>query len=78
MKTEFKELDKVTIVSVPVIENNEYANLQIKSYLGKSGYINKIFKHGERNVVVRLDTFSSNYFSADNLTLITHDKVQQG
>lgn len=78
MKTEFKELDKVTIVSVPVIENNEYANLQIKSLVGKSGCINKIYKHGERNIVVRLNTFSSNYFSAHNLTLITNDKAQQG
>lgn len=65
-----KKGDKVQIISAPVVDNNEYGQMQINTTVGQSGTIENIYANGIRNILVYFDKYAYNYYSAENLKLI--------
>jgi hypothetical protein len=74
MEGKLKVGDRVRISSAPIVDNNEYRQLQINSTVGKTSKIYRIYENGNRNIWVSADGVN-NYYNSENLELIKHHET---
>lgn len=66
---ELKIGDKVKIIPIPIVENNEYGQLRINTTIGKIGKVTSIAKNGNRNIWVTFANYDYNYYNIEDLEI---------